>query len=275
MHRAQCPTWLDSPSKDNGSKLTTRVESSDNLATFEEYSRTRSRELRDELINSHLWLAEQLARRFANRNEPLDDLVQAASIGLIKAVEGFRPDLGFEFSAYATKTIIGELKRHFRDHGWSVRAPRRIQELYLNLAPTVEELSQRLGRAPTVQELAQETIASEEEVLEALEAGHAYRSASLDSPGPEGETLGNRLGTEDADFDKAIDRSVLLPYLAALPERERLIVRLRFVDDLTQSEIAERIGLSQMHVSRLLARSLAFLRSSIEPRAGVGENSDS
>lgn len=236
----------------------------DTALTFEEFARTRERALRDELVRSHLWLAEQLAKRFANRNEPLDDLIQAASIGLIKAVEGFKPDLGFEFSAYASKTIIGELKRHFRDHGWSVRAPRRIQELYLSLAQTVEDLSQRLGRAPTVAELAAETMSSEEEVLEALEAGHAYRSASLDSPGPEGETLGNRLGTEDSEFDKAIDRSVLLPYLEALPERERLIVQLRFIEDLTQSEIATRIGLSQMHVSRLLTRSLSTLRTAID-----------
>ncbi|HLK46147.1 MAG TPA: SigB/SigF/SigG family RNA polymerase sigma factor [Acidimicrobiales bacterium] len=224
-----------------------------------EYARTRDQRLRDELITIHVGLVEQLAKRFANRSEPLDDLVQAGSIGLIKAVEGFDPDLGFEFAAYATKTIVGELKRHFRDKGWSVRAPRRVQELYLNLGQIVEELSQRLGRSPTVRELATETGVSEDAVLEALEAGHAYRSTSLDSPGPEGETLGNRLGTDDLEFDKAEDRAVLLPHLAALPARERLILKLRFVDDLTQSEIAARVGLSQMHVSRLLARSLAML----------------
>jgi RNA polymerase sigma-B factor len=224
-----------------------------------EFSRTRDPKLRDQLITAHVGLVEQLAKRFANRSEPLDDLVQAGSIGLIKAVEGFDPDLGFEFAAYATKTIVGELKRHFRDKGWSVRAPRRVQELYLNLGQTVEELSQRLGRSPTVKELATETGVTEDAVLEALEAGHAYRSTSLDSPGPEGETLGNRLGREDLEFNKAEDRAVLLPHLASLPERERLILKLRFVDDLTQSEIAQRVGLSQMHVSRLLARSLSML----------------
>jgi RNA polymerase sigma-B factor len=228
-------------------------------AKLREFSRTRDPKLRDELITAHVGLVEQLAKRFANRSEPLDDLIQAGSIGLIKAVEGFDPDLGFEFAAYATKTIVGELKRHFRDKGWSVRAPRRVQELYLNLGQTVEELSQRLGRSPTVKELAAETGVSEDAVLEALEAGHAYRSTSLDSPGPEGETLGNRLGTDDLEFDKAEDRAVLLPRLASLPARERLILKLRFVDDLTQSEIAQRVGLSQMHVSRLLARSLAML----------------
>ncbi len=236
------------------------LDRTDDLAgKLREFSRTRDPKLRDELITAHVGLVEQLAKRFANRSEPLDDLVQAGSIGLIKAVEGFDPDLGFEFAAYATKTIVGELKRHFRDKGWSVRAPRRVQELYLNLGQTVEELSQRLGRSPTVKELAAETGVSEDAVLEALEAGHAYRSTSLDSPGPEGETLGNRLGTDDLEFDKAEDRAVLLPRLAALPARERLILKLRFVDDLTQSEIAQRVGLSQMHVSRLLARSLAML----------------
>jgi RNA polymerase sigma-B factor len=228
-------------------------------AKLREFARTRDPRLRDELITAHVGLVEQLAKRFANRSEPLDDLVQAGSIGLIKAVEGFDPDLGFEFAAYATKTIVGELKRHFRDKGWSVRAPRRVQELYLNLGQTVEELSQRLGRSPTVKELAAETGVTEDAVLEALEAGHAYRSTSLDSPGPEGETLGNRLGADDLEFDKAEDRAVLLPRLQALPARERLILKLRFVDDLTQSEIAQRVGLSQMHVSRLLARSLAML----------------
>ncbi len=245
------------------------AERSDALADkLREFSRTRDPGLRDELITAHVGLVEQLAKRFANRSEPLDDLVQAGSIGLIKAVEGFDPDLGFEFAAYATKTIVGELKRHFRDKGWSVRAPRRVQELYLSLGQTVEELSQRLGRSPTVKELAAETGVGEDAVLEALEAGHAYRSTSLDSPGPEGETLGNRLGTNDLEFDNAEDRAVLLPHLAALPARERLILKLRFVDDLTQSEIAARVGLSQMHVSRLLARSLAMLH---EAYGGRGE----
>lgn len=225
------------------------------------YARTHDREVRDAVIEAHLPLVEQLARRFANRGESLDDLFQAGTIGLIKAVEGFDPDLGFEFSAYATKTILGELKRHFRDKGWSVRAPRRVQELYLSLGNTVGDLSQRLGRSPTVREIAAESGVSEEEVLEALEAGHAYRSASLDSPGPEGDTLGSRLGRLEDEYEKAEDRAVLLPHLSSLPERERLILKLRFVDDLTQSEIAQRIGISQMHVSRLLTRSLAALHA--------------
>jgi RNA polymerase sigma-B factor len=223
------------------------------------YADTGDREIRDRVIEEQLGLVEQLARRFANRGESLDDLFQAGTIGLIKAVEGFNPDLGFEFSAYATKTILGELKRHFRDRGWSVRAPRRVQELYLSLGNTVGDLSQRLGRSPTVREIAAEAGVSEEEVLEALEAGHAYRSKSLDSTGPDGDTIASKLGAADAEYEKAEDRTLLLPHLSSRPERERLILKLRFVDDLTQSEIARQIGISQMHVSRLLTRSLAAL----------------
>jgi RNA polymerase sigma-B factor len=227
---------------------------------FRQFAATRDLALRDELVTEHLDLARQLSRRFAHRSEPLDDLMQVASIGLIKAVEGFDPDLGFAFSAYATRTILGELKRHFRDRGWSIRAPRRVQELYLQLGPAVEELSQRLGRSPTVSEVSQEVGASEDEVLEAFEAGRGYRSASLDEPGPDGESQQTKIGTEDRAFTTAEERSVLLPALEHLPERERTILQLRFVDDLTQSEIAARVGISQMHVSRLLARSLTFLR---------------
>ncbi|HUZ20736.1 MAG TPA: SigB/SigF/SigG family RNA polymerase sigma factor [Acidimicrobiales bacterium] len=234
-----------------------RVDSGDDK--LREYSRSRDRALRDEIIEAHLDLVHQLARRFVKRSESYDDLVQAGSIGLIKAVDGFDPDLGFEFAAYASKTIVGELKRHFRDKGWSVRAPRRVQELYLSLGQVVDDLSQSLGRTPTVNELAEATSASEEEVLEALEAGHAYRSASLDTPGPEGEPLTSRLGEVDEAYTKVDERDILLPHIAELPERERFILHLRFVEDLTQSEIAERVGISQMHVSRLLARSLAKL----------------
>src|SRR5438046_8117113 len=145
---------------------------------FQEYGRTRDPVLRDELVTAHLGLAEYLARRFSNRGEPLDDLVQVASVGLLKAVDRFEPDRGVEFSTYATHTVVGELKRHFRDKGWAVRAPRRMQELYLRLGKVIAILSQELGRSPTIPELAQEAQVSEEEVLEALEAGQAYRFAS-------------------------------------------------------------------------------------------------
>lgn len=230
---------------------------------FAEYATSRDPALRGQLVSAHLGLAEYLARRFANRGEPLDDLVQVASLGLIKAVDRFDPERGAEFSTYATHTIVGELKRHFRDKGWSVRAPRRMQELYLRLGKVVGTLGQELGHSPTIPELANALNVSEEEVLEALEAGQAYRSSSLDAPtaGEEGETLAARLGQEDASFEDAERRATLSPLLAELAPRERLIVTLRFFEGLTQSEIASRLGISQMHVSRLLSRSVAELRN--------------
>jgi len=227
-----------------------------------EYARTRDVRLRDELVSAHLGLVNGLARRFAHRGEPLDDLAQAGAIGLINALERFDPDLGFEFSAYAAKTIIGEMKRHFRDKGWSVRAPRRVQELYLRIGQSVDEMSQRLGRSPTIKELAIETGTSEQDVVEALEAGHAYRAASIDAPGPDDDSMSSRLGGTDPELVQAEHRVVLLRHLEVLPPRERLILHMRFVEDLTQSEIAARIGISQMHVSRLISRSLAMIRTS-------------
>jgi len=228
---------------------------------FVAFAETRNPELRDELVTAHLGLAHQLARRFTNRGEAYDDLVQVASLALVKSVDRFDPDRGVEFSTFATRTVIGELKRHFRDRGWAVRAPRRIQELYLELGHSIGTLSQELGRSPTVAELAGSTGASEEAVLEALEAGQGYRTSSIDVPDRQDETLANRIGGEDTNFAGVDDRSVLAPALARLPAREQAILRLRFVDGLTQSEIAGRIGVSQMHVSRLLASSLEQLRT--------------
>ena len=234
---------------------------------FAEFAETRSAATRDELIEAHLGLAEYLARRFSNRGEPLDDLVQVASVGLLKAVDRFDPDRGVEFSTYATHTIVGELKRHFRDKGWAVRAPRRMQELYLRLGKIVSTLSQELGRSPTIPELANEAQVSEEEVLEALEAGQAYRFASLDAPSPgddDGDSMSSHLGAEDSGMIDAEHRVALSPLLAQLPQREQTILHLRFFEGMTQSEIASRLGISQMHVSRLLARSLAQLRAAAE-----------
>lgn len=236
---------------------------------FVAYARDRDPALREQLVGAHLELAEYLARRFANRGEALDDLVQVASLGLIRAIDRFDPTRSVEFSTYATHTIVGELKRHFRDKGWAVRAPRRMQELYLRLGKVVSTMGQELARSPTIAELATEVGVSEEEVLEALEAGQAYRSTSLDAPAgnEEGETLATRLGGEDSSLEDAERRATLSPLLAQLPERERLIVHLRFFEGLTQSEIATRLGISQMHVSRLLARSVARLRSAAEAPA--------
>jgi RNA polymerase sigma-B factor len=235
---------------------------------FAKYAKDRDTALRDELVSAHLGLAEYLARRFANRGESLDDLVQVASLGLLKALDRFDPDRGVEFSTYATHTIVGELKRHFRDKGWSIRAPRRMQELYLRLGKVVASMGQELGRSPTIAELAMEVKVSEEEVLEALEAGQAYRSASLDVATEEGEPLATRLGGEDPSLEDAERRATLSPLLEQLSPRERLILQLRFFDGLTQSEIANRLAISQMHVSRLLARSLAQLRQAAENPSG-------
>jgi RNA polymerase sigma-B factor len=234
-----------------------------------EFAETRNPTLRDRLVEAHLGLAEYLARRFSNRGEPLDDLVQVASVGLIKAVDRFDPAREVEFSTYATHTIVGELKRHFRDKGWAVRAPRRMQELYLRLGNVISVLSQELGRSPTVPELATEAGVSEEEVLEALEAGQAYRSMSIDAPGSagtgggeDGDSLATHLGGDDPEMAEAERRAELSPLLAQLPEREQTIIYMRFFEGLTQSEIATRLGISQMHVSRLLGRSLEQLRKS-------------
>ena len=175
-------------------------------------------------------------------------------------MDRFDPDRGFEFTTFATRTILGELKRHFRDKGWAIRAPRRLQELYLQLNQSVALLSQELGRSPTIGELAADTGAREEDVLEALEAGKSYRSTSIDNPGLDDEGIESRLGQEASGMAAAEWRAVLAPHVRALPEREQTILRLRFMGGLTQSEIAVRIGISQMHVSRLMAQSLATLR---------------
>ncbi len=227
---------------------------------FATFAATRDDRLRNQLVEAHLGLAHQLARRFTNRGEPYDDLVQVASMGLVKSVDRFDPERGVEFSTFATRTIIGELKRHFRDKGWAIRAPRRIQELYLALGPATESLTQDLGRPPTMAELSALVGADEESVLEALEAGQSYRTASIDAPEREVGTLASRLGEVDAGYAGTDDRMVLAISMADLPERERTILDLRFVEGLTQSEIAARVGISQMHVSRLLASSLAVLR---------------
>ena len=232
---------------------------------FVEFARSRDRTLRDELVSSHLALAEYLARRFSNRGEPLDDLVQVASLALLKAVERFDPDRGLEFSTFATPTIVGELKRHFRDKGWAVRVPRRVQELHLHLSTVVSSLAQELGRSPTIPEIAKEAGATEEEVLEAMEAGRAYRLTSIDAPRAgdneeEGTGIAARLGEDDVSMEQVEARMELSPLLSALPPREQMILHLRFFEGLTQSEIAQRLGISQVHVSRLLARSLQALR---------------
>jgi RNA polymerase sigma-B factor len=228
-------------------------------AGFLEFRETGDRRLRNRLIEAHRPLAVHLARRFADRGEPLDDLVQVACVGLLHAVERFDPERGVEFASFASVTIEGELKRHFRDTTWAVRVPRRSQELHLRLGKSVEELSQRLGRAPTITELGKNLDATEEEVLEALEAGALYRSAPLEHPDRPLDT-GSAVAQTERGYADAERRMLLERLTADLPEREQTILRLRFVHERTQSEIAEVVGVSQMHVSRLLTRTLALLR---------------
>jgi RNA polymerase sigma-B factor len=229
----------------------------------------RDRAIRDERVHSHLGLAHQLARRFSNRGETHDDLVQVASLALVRAAERFDPDRGVMFSTFAAASIIGELKRHFRDRGWAVRAPRRLQEMVLEIGSATDRLGQELGRAPTVPELAKEIRASEGDVLEALEAGQSYRTSSLDARDREGQSMAETLGSEDSGFVGVENHSALAKAMSTLSSRDREIVQLRFVDGLTQSEIAARLGVSQMQISRLLAASLRRLRSNIEARERV------
>lgn len=232
---------------------------------FAVYRRTRDRHLRDELVEDHAALAHHLARRFAKANEPLDDLLQAALVGLLKAVERFDPGRGLKFSTFAMPTIEGELKRHLRDHGWAVHVPRRVQELHLQLARIVAGLGQEHGRSPTPAEVADRAGVPEEEVLEAMEAGGFYRLASLDRPvtphdGDEGYDVAAHIGNDDHGFEQVEHRVELEDLLGVLPERERRIIKLRFFEEMSQTEIADRVGVSQMHVSRLLQRSLELLR---------------
>ncbi|MEV5435412.1 RNA polymerase sigma factor SigF [Streptomyces sp. NPDC052682] len=222
-------------------------------------------ELRNQLVRMHLPLVEHLARRFRNRGEPLDDLTQVATIGLIKSVDRFDPDRGVEFSTYATPTVVGEIKRHFRDKGWAVRVPRRLQELRLSLTTATAELSQLHGRSPTVHELAEKLQISEEEVLEGLESANAYSTLSLDVPDTDDESpaVADTLGAEDEALEGVEYRESLKPLLEDLPPREKRILLLRFFGNMTQSQIAQEVGISQMHVSRLLARTLAQLREKL------------
>jgi RNA polymerase sigma-B factor len=225
--------------------------------------------LRDQAIEAWLPLAGHLARRYAGRGEPVDDLNQVAVVGMIKAVDRFDADRGIDFAAFAIPTIVGELKRHFRDRTWSIRVPRRLQELRLLITGANNSLTHTLGRSPTVADIAAHLEISEEEVLEGLEGARAYNSASLDTPVGEDSsiTLGDTLGGVDDGFELAELRVALGPALAELDEREQKIISLRFYGNLTQTEIAEQIGISQMHVSRLLTKALAKLRRRIDTAA--------
>jgi RNA polymerase sigma-B factor len=232
---------------------------------FRRLRRTGDPAARARLIEAHLGLVEYLARRFGGRGEPLEDLVQVATIGLVKAVDRFDPDRGVEFTTYATPTIVGELKRHFRDKGWAVRVPRRLQELTLKLGPAIGALSQELHRSPTIAEIASATGATEDEVLEALDSAQAYSLLSLDAgTGEDGLSYHEQVGAVDGALEALEERVSVAPLLRRLPPRERRLLHLRFFKGMTQSQIARELGISQMHVSRLLARTLAQLREALE-----------
>jgi len=223
---------------------------------------------REQLLALHMPLVEHCARRFRNRGEPFEDLVQVGSIGLIKAVDRFDTDRGVEFSTYATPTIIGEIKRYFRDKGWAIRVPRRLQELRMQITATTAELTQRLGRSPTPREIAESIGCSVDEIVEGMESSNAYATLSLDAGSDDsddgGPSMLDAIGIDDEALERVEVRESVKPLLEGLPEREKRILLLRFFKNMTQSQIAEEIGVSQMHVSRLLTRTLAQLRTSLE-----------
>lgn len=231
---------------------------------------------REALARLHQPLVGHLARRFSDRGEPHEDLVQVGMLGLVKAIDRFDPDRGLEFVTYAVPTILGEIKRYFRDHAWAMRVPRRVQEIRLSLSSAVEELTQELQRTPSIDEIAHRVGAGRDDILEAFEAANAYQTVPLDPAADPEETmpsLVDQLGVEDPGMIGVERRDVLRPLLQELPERERLILELRFIHQHTQSQIASEVGISQMHVSRILTRTLAGIRERIEEDSESAEGS--
>ena len=243
-------------------KAQLREEDRELLRRYHERGDTSARE---QLVQRHLPLVRSLARRYAGRGEPLDDIEQVGAIGLIKAIDRFELEREVSLATYATPNVVGEIKRHFRDKGWAIRVPRALQELNAKMSSTIDRLTSKLGRSPSVAEIAESLGATPEEVLEAIEVGSAYTTLSL-SGGPSGEDEADPLeaiGEEDEEYERTEDRAALAPALAHLPQREREILRMRFEDGLPQTHIAERVGLSQMHVSRLIRKSLATMRDEL------------
>jgi RNA polymerase sigma-B factor len=250
---------------------------------FEHFSRARRRHeehperydeayerLRNDLVVTHLNLVRFLALKFANRGEPIDDLVQVGTVGLLKAIDRFEPNRGVEFTTYATPTIVGEIKRYFRDKGWAVKVPRRLQELNLAVNRASEKLAVEFGRSPTICELSVHLDASEEEILEAQELGQAYNLLSLDSEisgdgDRRSQTLADTVGEIDSGLELLEDRANLERAFSVLSGRERVIIYLRFFESISQTEIAQRLNVSQMHVSRLQAKALDKLRAALKP----------
>lgn len=236
---------------------------------FRQYKATGDPEVRDQLIVSHLNLVRFLASKFKNRGEPLDDLIQVGTIGLIKAIDRFDPSRGLEFTTYATPTILGEIKRHFRDKGWSVRVPRRLQELSAKVNQANDELTNELSRSPSVEEIAKRVGASVDDVLEAMESSSAYSSVPLEGGGfsddDDAPSVIDHYATEDENLAASDDRIVLEDAIRDFSPREKDVIRMRFFEGMTQVEIAERLGISQVQVSRLLRRTLRRVQDKIDP----------
>ena len=231
-----------------------------------EYHRTGNERAREAALIELMPLVRALASRYSGRGEPLEDLVQVGSVGLIKAVDRFDVDRGVEFSSYAVPTIVGEIRRHFRDKAWAMHVPRRLKELSVRLSRVLDDLTTQLGRSPTVAELAEAVGVEEEEVIDALDSSNAYSTRSLHAPFDDDgdESLSDRLGIEERGYGDVEDNALVDAGLEGLDERERRIVELRFFHEMTQSQIAAELGISQMHVSRLLRRALAGMRGRIE-----------
>lgn len=237
---------------------------------FREFSVTKDPAFRDELVFSHLGMVRQLASRFSSRNEPIDDLVQVGIIGLIKSIDRFDPDRGVEFSSFAVPTIVGEIKRHFRDKSWAMRVPRRLKDLNVAIGHAVEQLTVELGRSVTAGDLAARLGVAVEDIVEAQETSRAYALQSLDAEVDShgraaGPTVGDTVGVDDRDLSLLIDRTHLRDACAGLDSRERVIVYLRFFQGVSQSEIARRLKCTQMHVSRMQRRALEKMRAAITP----------
>lgn len=271
--RAQQPTPARAPLRVPAGRPAWDKERTHEL--FRRYKQEGDTEARDQLIVSHLNLVRFLASKFKNRGESLDDLVQVGTIGLIKAIDRFDPSRGLEFTTYATPTIMGEIKRHFRDKGWSVRVPRRLQELSAKVTQATDDLTTELQRSPSVDEIAARLGVSVDEVLEAMESSSAYSSVPLEGGGSSDDddapAVIDHYATEDEDLASSDDRMVLEDAIADFSPRERDVIRMRFVDGLTQVQIAERLGVSQVQVSRLLRRTLRRLQDKIDPEGRAAD----
>ncbi len=236
---------------------------------FRRYKHEGDEEAREQLIVSHLNLVRYIAAKFKNRGEPLDDLIQVGTIGLIKAIDRFDPDRGLEFTTYATPTIMGEVKRHFRDKGWTIRVPRRLQELSAKVSQATDELTVKLQRSPSIDEIAAHLGTTADEVLEAMESSSAYSSVPLESPGSaeddDAPSVIDRYASVDGDLAASDDRMVLEQVISEFPQADQEAIRMRYIDGMTQVEIAKKLGISQVQVSRMLRRALKRIQEKIDP----------